>query len=181
MRTGTPASLAATVVSVTHPDVTRYFMTIPEAVQLVLHAVTIGSGGETFVLDMGQPVRIADLAKDLIELSGLRVDHDIRIEFTGLRAGEKMFEELFLDCENHPRTSHDKIFIARSPAAASFHDHELQALIHAAGEGDRARTQQLLARFVTRVGGRLSGPALVPAAAAVNSVTDRKSAALLPN
>ena len=169
-------------VSVTHPDVTRYFMTIPEAVQLVLHAVTIGSGGETFVLDMGQPVRIADLAKDLIELSGLRVDHDIRIEFTGLRAGEKMFEELFLDCENHPRTSHDKIFIARSPAAASFHDHELQALIHAAGEGDRARTRQLLARFVTRVGGQLSGPTLVPAAAAaVNSVMDRKSVALSPN
>lgn len=167
-------------VNVTHPEVTRYFMTIPEAVQLTLQAATLGHGGETFVLDMGEPVRIADLARDLIELCGLRVDHDIRIEFTGLRAGEKMFEELFLDSENHARTVHDKIFMAPSRSAPSMQDHDLQTLIHAAAAGNPVWTRQLLARFVTRVGGRLSGPALVPAGAMSNGA-ERMSVALSPN
>lgn len=99
-------------VTVTHPDITRYFMTIPEAVQLVLQANTMGHKGEIFVLDMGEPIKIVDLAKDLIELSGLRVDEDIEIKFTGLRAGEKLHEELFVAGETHMRTKHEKIFVA---------------------------------------------------------------------
>ncbi len=99
-------------VTVTDPEMTRYFMTIPEAVQLVLQAAVMGYGGEVFVLDMGQPVKIVDLARDLIELSGLEVGRDIDIEFTGLRPGEKLFEELFLDGEDYQRTRHEKIFTA---------------------------------------------------------------------
>jgi FlaA1/EpsC-like NDP-sugar epimerase len=96
-------------VTVTHPQMRRYFMTIPEAVQLVMQASTMGKGGEIFVLDMGQPVRIADLARQLIVLSGLRPDHDIRIEFTGIRPGEKLCEELHCDGEETLSTGHGKI------------------------------------------------------------------------
>ncbi len=99
-------------VTVTHPEMVRFFMTIPEAVQLVLQSATLGRGGEVFTLDMGEPVKIVDLARDMIELSGLEVGRDIDIAFSGMRPGEKLYEELFVSGENYERTFHEKIFIA---------------------------------------------------------------------
>ena len=100
-------------VTVTHPEMRRYFMTIPEASQLVLQAGAMGEGGEIFILDMGEPVKIVDLARDLITLSGLRPDEDIEIRFSGVRAGEKLFEELSTDAEHADKTKHPKVFIGR--------------------------------------------------------------------
>jgi FlaA1/EpsC-like NDP-sugar epimerase len=102
-------------VTVTHPEMRRYFMTIPEASQLVLQAGALGQRGEIFVLDMGQPVRILDLARDLIVLSGLRPEIDIPIVYTGLRPGEKLFEELSIRGEDMVPTRHPKIAIWKSP------------------------------------------------------------------
>jgi FlaA1/EpsC-like NDP-sugar epimerase len=101
-------------VTVTHPEMKRYFMTIPEASQLVLQAATMGKGGEIFVLDMGEPVKIVDLAKELITLSGFSPVEDIEIKFTGIRMGEKLFEELSIEGEDMMRTSHPKIRIWRN-------------------------------------------------------------------
>jgi FlaA1/EpsC-like NDP-sugar epimerase len=97
---------------VTHPGIERFFMTIPEASQLVLQSATMGAGGEIFVLDMGESVKIIDLARDLIALSGLGPD-DIDIVFTGLRPGEKLFEELYFADEQRLGTGHPKVFCAR--------------------------------------------------------------------
>jgi len=100
-------------ITVTHPEMRRYFMTIPEASQLVMQAGAMGEGGEIYILDMGEPVKIVDLARDLITLSGLRPDDDIEIKFSGLRAGEKLFEELSTDGEHADKTKHPKVFIGR--------------------------------------------------------------------
>lgn len=100
-------------VTVTHPDMTRYFMTIPEAVQLVIQAGAIANGGEIFVLDMGEPVKIVDLARDLIFLHGFEPDKDIKIAFTGIRPGEKLYEELFSVREQMAATRHDRIYISQ--------------------------------------------------------------------
>ena len=101
-------------ITVTDPEMRRYFMTIPEAVQLVIQAAAMGRGGEVFILDMGEPVRIVDLATDLVELSGLQVGRDVDIVFTGVRPGEKLCEELFLDGDSHDSTTHEKIFVVRN-------------------------------------------------------------------
>ncbi|GAJ05631.1 unnamed protein product, partial [marine sediment metagenome] len=100
-------------VTLTHPDVTRYFMTIPEAVQLVLEAEAMGHGGEIFIFDMGKSIKIIDLAKKMIRLSGLTIGKDIKLSYTGLRPGEKLYEELLNDKENTITTHHPQIMIAK--------------------------------------------------------------------
>ncbi|OUL33263.1 nucleoside-diphosphate sugar epimerase/dehydratase [Nostoc sp. 106C] len=101
-------------VTVTHPEICRYFMTIPEAVQLVLQAVVLGRSGEVLMLNMGEPVKIVDLAKELIRLSGYEVNKDIEIKFTGLRPGEKLFEELFIEGEEYEPTQHEKLLVVKN-------------------------------------------------------------------
>lgn len=100
-------------VTVTHPDITRFFMTIPEACRLVMEAATMSTGTQIFVFDMGESVKIAHLAKRMIELAGLEPDKDIKIEYTGLRPGEKLYEEVLSNTENTLPTSHDRIRIAK--------------------------------------------------------------------
>ncbi len=127
-------------ITITHPEMTRFFMTIPEAVQLVLQAAVMGTGGELFMLDMGEPVKIMDLARDLVELSGLRLGQDIDIVFTGVRPGEKLYEELFIAGENYTHTRHEKIFVAEN--ASRFVPADLDEMIHvlemAAHQNDEA-------------------------------------------
>jgi FlaA1/EpsC-like NDP-sugar epimerase len=126
-------------VTVTHPEIRRYFMTTREAVQLVLQAFTMGNGSDIFVLDMGEPVRIVDLARNMIRLSGLEPDEDIEIRYTGLRPGEKLFEELTLEGENILATYHEKIKIFQAPPLDSTRLEvwllELQALLEARDAG----------------------------------------------
>ena len=123
-------------VTVTHPEMRRYFMTIPESVQLVLQAGLIGRGGEVFVFDMGEPVKIVDLATDLIRLSGLEIGRDIDVQFTGVRPGEKLYEELFFGKEHAEPTDHPKVLRAKHadlPTGLSSIVEELLARAHAGG------------------------------------------------
>ncbi len=143
-------------VVVTHPDVTRYFMTIPEATQLVLQAGALGGTGEIFILDMGEPVKIVNLARDLIELSGLTPDVDIQIEFSGLRPGEKLFEELLHNAESFDKTPHPKIKVGRfQPVGRDMLTRGLTALERAAHEPDALKVRQILADLVPEA--KLSG------------------------
>ena len=125
-------------ITVTHAEVTRLFMTVPEAVQLILHAGTLGSGGEVFVLDMGKPVRILDLAKTLARLHGLRPGRDIDIVFTGLRPGERLFETLFNDHEKIWKTQHPKILMAANGSGGPEGREELHKLLAALEERIRS-------------------------------------------
>jgi FlaA1/EpsC-like NDP-sugar epimerase len=137
-------------ITVTHPEIERFFMTIPEASQLVLQAAAMGKGGEIFVLDMGESVRIVDLARDLVRLSGLKPD-DIDIVFTGLRPGEKLYEELYFDDEEMQSTPHPKLFVAYhrpyTLAAVQQAIAEVSLLIHGPPELLRLKIKELVAEY----------------------------------
>ena len=175
-------------VTVTHPEVTRYFMTIPEAVGLVLQSAAQGRGGEIFLLDMGKPVKIVDLARQLIELSGRMPDRDIRIEFTGLRPGEKLFEELCYQGENVTPTAHAKIFRLECEASPVQQVHRmLNQLVCQSDLLEPDQLKHLLKWAVPEYQPQLAPstpaepavpvpmPALVPAQAAVLAVRPRQA------
>jgi FlaA1/EpsC-like NDP-sugar epimerase len=139
-------------ITVTHPEITRYFMTIPEACRLVLEAGSMGKGGEIFIFDMGKSVRILELAKKMIRLSGLIPNKDIAIEFSGLRPGEKLYEELLNDSELTMSTHHEKIMVAKV-REYSFHNvkKDIDELIHlSSGFNDRqvvSKMKQMVPEF----------------------------------
>ena len=146
--------------TVTDPEMKRYFMTIPESAQLVMQAGAMGRGGEIFILDMGTPVRILDLAVAMINLSGLRPFEEMEIVFTGLRPGEKLFEELELDGEEIAKTRHPKIFIGHiapySPAAVDQALHDLKKLASDGyGPSIRAYLNELLPEATLAPGRRI--------------------------
>lgn len=137
-------------VTVTHPEITRYFMTIDEACQLVLEAGSMAEGGEIYVFDMGKPVKIIDLAKQMIRLSGRIPEKDIKIEITGLRPGEKLYEELLADEENTTKTHHEKIMIGH--ATSCFDQNELcsllQELLHVTHNYDTDKAVEIMKKLV---------------------------------
>lgn len=136
-------------VTVTHPDMVRYFMTIPEAAQLVLHTASMAQGGEIFILDMGEPVKILDLAKDMIHLANLRLDEDIKIEIIGTRPGEKLYEELEQGEEKLTKTRHPKIFIGQLHGPADQAISEcLEELERLADGGDGEALRAYLRRLI---------------------------------
>ena len=143
--------LAGGPITVTHPDICRYFMTIPEAVQLVLQASVLGRGGEVLMLNMGEPVKIVDLAKELIHLSGYEVNKDIDIVFTGLRPGEKLFEELFVEGEEYEKTEHEKLLVVKnaSQILPSYLDITVERLLGVAAKNDADSIMALLSQLVT--------------------------------
>ncbi len=152
-------------VTVTHPEINRYFMSIPEAAQLVLQASAMGHGGEVFVLDMGEPVKIVDLARNMIRLSGYS-DEEIRIEFTGLRPGEKLYEELLADAEATRETPHPKLRIARSRSVPEGFLNELQGWLGQPGPVSDDAVRAGLKRWV---------PEYVPASHGVTSAASEET------
>ncbi|MEI7752576.1 MAG: polysaccharide biosynthesis protein, partial [Candidatus Omnitrophota bacterium] len=139
--------------SVTHPDMKRYFMTIPEAVTLVLQAAVIGRGGEVMVLDMGEPVKITDFAEELIRIHGLVPNKDVDINFTGLRPGEKLFEEILTAEEGTDATRHEKIFIARNPGGYNLSQveailSEFQEVLQTPSPQNDTKVRDLLKKYV---------------------------------
>jgi FlaA1/EpsC-like NDP-sugar epimerase len=157
-------------VTVTHPDVTRYFMTIPEACQLILQASVIGGGGEIFLLDMGEPVKIAYLAEQLIRLSGKKPGEDVEILYTGLRPGEKMFEELYHGAENLAPTTHPKILRVQSRLGdGKRFDEAFTRLKRACDEIDEPTLSGLLTELIPELG-----------AAGQQSEEGRRSAVIYP-
>jgi len=142
-------------ITVTHPEIERFFMTIPEASQLVLQAAAMGKGGEIFVLDMGEPVRIVDLARDLVRLSGLGID-DIEIVFSGLRPGEKLYEELYFNDEEMQSTPHPKLFVAyHRPYSLAEVQHaigEVSNLVHESQDDLRVKIKEIVAEYAEPVG-----------------------------
>jgi FlaA1/EpsC-like NDP-sugar epimerase len=136
-------------VTVTHPEMTRYFMTIHEAAQLIVQAGGVGRGGDVFVLDMGDPVRILDLAQDMIRLSGLEPERDIPITITGIRPGEKLHEGLFEDSEEVERTHHDKLMRSRrAPISPEWLETELDAVERLANDGDESGALELVRAMI---------------------------------
>jgi nucleoside-diphosphate-sugar epimerase len=135
-------------VTITHPDITRYFMTIPEASNLVIEAGIMGSGGETFVFDMGEPVRILDLAKRMIVLAGLKPGKDIDIECIGLRPGEKMYEELFHSKEKQQKTHHPKILKSEPIEMLTLDPVLLERLIQAAENHEMQSVKLLIPKLI---------------------------------
>jgi FlaA1/EpsC-like NDP-sugar epimerase len=155
-------------VTVTHPEISRYFMTISEASQLIMQAAVLGSGGEIYVLDMGEPVKITYLAEQLIRLSGKEPGKDIQIVYTGLRPGEKLFEELFHELEPYEQTKHEKIFLAR-PRQANCENlsSDLRVAELAVRRYDTKKIQQILLMLVpelakTSIGAKPEGAEVVP-------------------
>ena len=139
--------------TVTHPEMRRFFMTIPEAVELVLQAAVLGQGREVFVLDMGQPVRILDLATDLIKLAGFEVGRDIEIVYSGVRPGEKIYEELFLDGEAYRRTRHAKIFVAtqESHLQAAVAEQLVVELVHLARQIENQEANDQMRLLIPKI------------------------------
>lgn len=137
-------------VTVTHPEVTRYFMTIPEAARLILQAGAIGRGGEIFILKMGTPIRIADMARDIIRLSGYRPDEDIEIKYTGLRPGEKLYEELITEGEGIQETEHEEIMVLQGHNSLTREELEghIENLVALARLGDQKGTKEELKKVV---------------------------------
>ncbi len=159
-------------VTVTHPEMIRYFMTIPEASQLVLQAATMGNGGEIFILEMGEPIKIANLARDLIRLSGYRPDEDIQIAFSGMRPGEKLYEEINLSEENANKTKHPRIWIGkREPRSLA----DVTAMIDELVSMARKVTKVELLRALKRVIPEFTPEGLGEAPAGVKAAPGEKS------
>jgi len=169
-------------VKVTHPEMTRYFMTIPEASMLVVQSAVQGTGGEIFVLDMGKPVKIVDLARQMIELSGLKPDEDIQIEFIGMRPGEKLFEEISRTGENFAPTTHSKIFrFISQPADLAWISETLQDLRegihHLKPDQIKLRLREALPDYTPSLAQRVASP---PPVAELDASRHHRQPALRP-